>query len=181
MQHLIKLIKNKKSHKTIYYIKQVVWSYLAPRSFKLNYKKKLYKLLNDETSKIFFDRVNYYNKMSNSFSLPDEDVYNKNISKEKNKDSIIILAKNIFKINCSSAYKYDCNRYLSCFNKNFLTACSMGDVTQIPKLPSIIKSRPIKDRKQNQNSIILKLDRVRHFKFIQDKTPYKDKINKLVW
>ena len=75
MQHLIKLIKNKKSHKTIYYIKQVVWSYLVPRSFKLNYKKKLYKLLNDKTSKIIFDRVNYYNKMSNSFSLPDEGVY----------------------------------------------------------------------------------------------------------
>ncbi len=176
MQYLKKLITNKKSHKLNYFTKQIVWTHLVPYSFKLNYKKKLYNLLNNDISKMIFARVNYYNQMSNFFSLPNE-----KISNEKNKDSIVILAKNIFKINCSSAYKYDCNYYLSCFNPKSVIACSMGDVTHIPRLHSIVKSRPILPKEENQNSVLMKLDRIRHFNFIQDNIPYKEKINKLIW
>lgn len=62
-----------------------------------------------------------------------------------------------------------------------------GDIVHVPDVPSIVKSRPIAnavcdgDRgetavcKDNSNSVILALDKVRHFTFIDDKTPFAAK------
>ncbi|NMT19192.1 lipopolysaccharide A protein, partial [Vibrio parahaemolyticus] len=54
-----------------------------------------------------------------------------------------------------------------------------GDVTHIPNVPSFIKSRPIFG--SNQNSVVLKLNQVRHFKFIDDPVRYQDKKDMVAW
>ena len=46
-------------------------------------------------------------------------------------------------------------------------------------VPSIVKSRPIAG--DNANSVLLKLDRVRHFLFVNDRISYADKLNKVVF
>ncbi|MBV7441452.1 hypothetical protein KRX57_08455 [Weeksellaceae bacterium TAE3-ERU29] len=43
----------------------------------------------------------------------------------------------------------------------------------IPEIPSIVKSRPISPK--NQNSILLKLDKPRHFVWIKNDIPFSDK------
>jgi hypothetical protein len=177
MQRLTKLFTNKKTHKTKYYINEFLWSKLTPKTYKLAYKNKAYKSLkNEKIAKQVFDRVNYYNKLTKKIPKPKA-----KLSKVKNKDSLTIFAKDIFKINCSSTYKYDLNHYLSFFNKNLTISCSMGDVTHVPKEPSIVKSRPIIPNDKNKNSIVMNLDKIRHFNFVKDKVPFKDKINKLIW
>ena len=50
-----------------------------------------------------------------------------------------------------------------------------GDVNFVPDKPSFVKSRPISN--DNQNSIILKLNKVRHFTFVKDHLSLEKKKN----
>ncbi len=53
-----------------------------------------------------------------------------------------------------------------------------GDITSNFNTPTIVKSRPTLASK---NSIILNLNKIRHFHFVEDKNQFKDKINRAVW
>lgn len=53
------------------------------------------------------------------------------------------------------------------------------DVTFVPPQPAFVKSRPIVG--DNANSVLLKLNKRRHFKFIDDNTPFSGKKDRLVW
>jgi hypothetical protein len=55
---------------------------------------------------------------------------------------------------------------------------TFGDVTHVPLEPSIVKSRPLSIN--NTNSVILNLDKVRHFTFVNDKKDFRKKKNMLV-
>lgn len=48
-----------------------------------------------------------------------------------------------------------------------------GDINFIPPVPSIVKSRPIAG--DNANGVILKLNKVRHFIFVNDNIPFREK------
>lgn len=48
-----------------------------------------------------------------------------------------------------------------------------GDINFIPPVPSIVKSRPIAG--DNANGVILKLNKVRHFIFVNDRIPFREK------
>ncbi len=53
-----------------------------------------------------------------------------------------------------------------------------GDVTFVPDEPAIVKSRPVKG--DNSNSILLNLDKVRHFTFLNDRKDFRKKKDMLV-
>ncbi|MCH8535429.1 MAG: lipopolysaccharide biosynthesis protein, partial [Flavobacteriaceae bacterium] len=55
----------------------------------------------------------------------------------------------------------------------------LGDITYIPDEPSILKSRPVHGN--NQNSVLLKLNKVRHFIKVKDQLGFRDKENLLVF
>lgn len=62
-----------------------------------------------------------------------------------------------------------------------------GDINYVPDVPSVVKSRPIacgrtqtdnnpaNGCKDNSNSVLLNLNKVRHFIFVKDKTAFADK------
>ena len=72
-----------------------------------------------------------------------------------------------------NAYYIDLYRTSRWFPASMKCSIVPGDVTQVPGLPSIVKSRPIHGN--NINSVILKLDSARHFIFINDKIPFSKK------
>ena len=55
----------------------------------------------------------------------------------------------------------------------------MGDANFVPQKESIAKSRPL--YVDNKKSIILKLNKFRHFRFISSDAPFEEKISQLVW
>lgn len=106
----------------------------------------------------------------------------------------------------SSAYYYDSYEWSRYFRDNLLWAYEFGDVNYYLDTPAITKTRPIdsmteskgnsnkdfpkessnkKDDKaksqSNQNSILLQLDKSRHFLFFKDKIPYTDKKDALIF
>src|SRR5690606_11204567 len=75
-------------------------------------------------------------------------------------------------------YYFDSLEYLRYFDPDFRVSTHWGDVTFVPEEPAIVKSRPI--RPGNENSILLNLDKVRHFNFIHDRKSFRNKKDMLI-
>lgn len=107
------------------------------------------------------DRVNYYIRGTQAFSVTSDAVFMNDISPKK---------QSVYYIDMLNVLKYFPNAR---FDYLF------GDVTHIPATPTFVKSRPISP--DNQNSVLLKLNSMRHYNFIRDEISYEDKADMLVW
>lgn len=156
----MKIFKHEKV-KFFYYLKSV-WTIIIPYSL---FRSKLTKILNSPEcqSPVVLERVNYYNKLTQKFKPDNNFIPIKSFKLKEHK----------------SAYFFDSLEFLRYFNPSLSFRPLFGDITFVPEIPSIVKSRPIADN--NQNSVILNLDKFRHFNFIHDTLGYQDKIDKLVW
>ena len=78
-----------------------------------------------------------------------------------------------------SAYFFDTYEYTRWFDDSLLWNTVTGDVTTVPAVPSVVKSRPI--RGENANSVLLNLDKVRHFIFLKDDIPFRAKQDRAIF
>ena len=134
------------------------------------------KILHDLDSRSDLDyikkRVDYYCPMSAKITLDES---------AKSLDFLRWTRKN-------TAYFFDCYEYARYFPQNFKAHFEFGDVNYIPQKPSFAKSRPIfrhyADSRESlpfANSILLNMDKIRHFVFINDTHPFESKQNKLFY
>lgn len=79
----------------------------------------------------------------------------------------------------NSSYYLDLVNALKYFPQDNPFAYLFGDVTDVPEQPCFVKSRPIVAN--NHNSVLLKLDSVRHFYIPPERMAYADKKPLLVW
>lgn len=110
-------------------------------------------------------RINYYNKINEDFSGI--------LLNSKNKEK---LGKLPFK---DTSLAYDGYKISKYFKDDFLWIKKYGDVSFHLNEPSICKSRLIEG--ENQNNILLKLNKNRHFVFLKDNLAFEDKKDKAVW
>lgn len=161
MDSLIDLLLGYKKVKLFYYLKSNL-NLTKPIWLRDWYKHYLLKKhSNPEVKKYIFDRVSYYNKLD----------INQNL--EKNSLEINNLSRKV----SGSSYYYDTIEYLNYFNSKFKINVLFGDITHTPDNPTIAKSRPVEN---NTNSVILKLNKKRHFHFITDRIPFSKKKNKMI-
>lgn len=81
-------------------------------------------------------------------------------------------------------YALDTLRYARWFPGMMKLQLLPGDITFVPSSPCIVKSRPIAPPDNPlavANSVLLKLDRVRHFIFVKDKIPFRHKLDKALF
>ncbi len=103
------------------------------------------------------ERVGYYNKLSSKTPLqPDAPRLAEHFLTKK-----------------GHAYFFDTEEYTRYFPQSLHWRHIPGDVTHIPPEPSIVKSRPIAG--DNANSVLLKLNKVRHFIFVKSDIQFHDK------
>ena len=81
----------------------------------------------------------------------------------------------------STAYCIDFSRLIRCFPCNRKVDYLFGDVTEIPDQPRFVKSRPIHPENRNRNSVLLKLNAIRHYHFVPDKRAFANKKPMAVW
>lgn len=72
-----------------------------------------------------------------------------------------------------TAYYLDQHEVTRWFPKNLRWNFCPGDVYFTPETPTIVKSRLLEG--DNSNSVILKLDKLRHFMFVHDTKPFREK------
>lgn len=145
-------------YKMKFYSKNVIAS-LLPKSFFEKQYASLFKGFGSNELDIIYQRVNYYNKLSKGFHLPET----------------AISFKDLHLDYCNSSYYYDFKETLRYISGNPRFNCIFRDVKEIPESPSIVKARLINDR--NHNSVLFNLDKVRHFRFINDSTDFEKKEN----
>nr|WP_255491164.1 glycosyl transferase family 90 [Dysgonomonas sp. 520] len=109
-------------------------------------------------------RLNYYNRLEEKYTLPDE------------------MAESLsgFKLeNHRKVYFFDTFEYARYFPQDLQIIPLFGDIIHVPEYPSLVKSRPIEG--DNANSVVLKLDKIRHFLFLNDKKSFKEKKDMLIF
>lgn len=161
----MKHINFRKSSKLGFYLRSFIES-LVPRTLLISHKNKLLNNLLDNlptAKKEYLDtRVNYYLKYQSPFNLAED-----------------AIALKDYKLNGKSAYFYDLKSTLNYFPLSKKIRYLFGDVTHVESSPTIVKSRPIAG--DNKNSIVMKLDTVRHFNFVNDVNAFVDKKDMAVW
>lgn len=150
-----------KNTKLTHYLRGL-WLVYAPK-FLFNNLEQQYNALSDKNKTYVDDRIGYYNKLNNKFQIPEDA---KTVSEFKKQQK-------------RKTYFYDLYEYLRHFPSKSKITYLFGDITYVPEVPTIVKSRPIDG--DNQNSILLKLNKIRHFIFVNDTVPFKDKKGILVW
>jgi len=155
------VIKVKALGKLNYYLKNFFFSRIVPSYF---YRRELYKILARKLTKKQQERVDYYCKSRKSPKVTELECS--------------VYIRNLLKLG-TRTYHWDLMEYLRYFPQDFKFEYLFGDVTEVPKKPTILKSRPISG--QNQNAVLINLDKARHMNFVKDQNKFEDKKNCLVW
>ncbi len=151
-----------KNRKFSYFLKSYI-QYWTPRSLlQARLKSLLAKIETRADKDYIIERINYYNKLDKAFALP---------------SSMPKLSEH--KPNKQKVYFFDSYKYTRFFSDNLSWSFLPGDIVHIPSMPTVVKSRPLEEN--NENSILLKLDRVRHFIFLKDRKAFRDKKDKVIF
>lgn len=122
----------------------------------------------------------YYPKYNNADLQSRLDYYNKLKEKKQIPQSSPTLANHKLKnVNYSKVYFFDSYEFTRYFSKTLPWLFRPGDITDLQPYPTIVKSRPITEN--NENSVLLKLNKIRHFIFVKDKTRFEDKLPKILF
>lgn len=145
----------------IYYPRKFSYNFLPVFYFQKNYGRlKAYeKICNtDELHR----RLHYYCKLDAEFELPKQAIANKDFKKTK-----------------GTNYYLDLKEFLHYFSPDFKFAYHFGDETHINDYPTLFKARPITEN--NSNSILFKLNKRRHFRWIKDPYTFREKKNMMIY
>tara|TARA_Y100001934_G_scaffold133205_1_gene161328 strand:- start:1495 stop:2481 length:987 start_codon:yes stop_codon:yes gene_type:complete len=156
--------------KFFYYLKNIL-NLFIPNFF---YRRKLNKILSRPLDEETISRVNYYFKQNGEIELTANakniyEIFFNQLKKNKQNSHFFDfynLAK-FFKTNYKFEYIYNSPNYIG---SNIAKRKSL--------FPIFVKSRPIID---NENSLLLKINQVKLFHFINDKLDFKSKKNVAVW
>ncbi len=140
---------------------------------RLKRKLSLFERLGAEEQQYIKSRVDYCCKFQKDIFLPD-DAPQLDAFTYKKRESYIHDYVN-------STYFYDAYNYIRYFPGNLRWAYNPGDVNYLFPLPEITKSRPILSGNENQNNILLNLDKVRHFTWVRDPFSWEEKVRKIIF
>lgn len=76
-------------------------------------------------------------------------------------------------------YYFDAKEIARYFPDRLRWVLLKGDITHVPDIPVVVKSRPL--HVDVANSTLLKLEKVRHFLFVDDPVAWRDKADKAVF
>lgn len=159
---LLYKIKSGKNPKFIYFGVNFL-RLIAPKCFfRCRLERVLGKIEKRSDADYIKERVDYYNKLSAVVKLPQE--------------ALSLAEHKVPKK--QKVYFFDTYQYTRWFPQTFRWGYCPGDVIFVPKFPSIAKSRPLG---KNENSVLMKLDKVRHFIFVKDRIRFEDKKDMVIF
>ena len=157
----------KSAHKLTVYLQHALRC-LLPRMFWQNRRKVLMETFQQFTAERRSEiqqRAAYYNRLNQPFT-PSESAETTGDFRFSGK---------------STAYCIDFSRLIRCFPGNRKVDYQFGDVTAVPDQPRFVKSRPVRRDSSNRNSVLLKLNTIRHYHFVTDRLAFADKKPMAVW
>jgi hypothetical protein len=157
------LLHNGKNSNLKFFIKGYLREY-TPKFFDQFRLDRILRSLDNRPDKDYIiSRVNYYCKLDADTKYDRQEWEEKAV---RLRDQQMLPQK---------VYYFDAMEIARYFNQSLKWIIKSGDITNLFPVPYVVKSRPLGD--DNQNSTILKLEKVRHFLFVDDKKPWRDKKN----
>ncbi len=157
------LIHSGKNNNLKYYLR----SYLheaTPRWFTRWQAKRILKQFDTRKDcEEILKRVDYYNRLTIDYPI-DQRTWQSEAVKVKDQP-----------MTGQSSYYHDAIEIARYFSGEYRWVLVPGDTIHVPQVPSIVKSRPLVEN--NINSVLLKLDKNRHFLFVNDHKPWSEKRN----
>lgn len=150
----------RKKNKLWYYIQGFSRKYFLKQDAEKTIVRLKQKFKEAELAEIE-DRVNYYNKTAPF----DKSRLNHKVSELRKPHS-------------PKVYFLDTYEYARFFDDTLPIDWKFGDVTEVPSEPSVVKSRPVNGN--NENSVVLNLDKVRHFVTVNDPKAFQEKKDLLI-
>lgn len=115
------------------------------------------------------ERVDYYIKVNQSWTIDPKDKVERSKAWLHYRGAIGDYRRKMF----CTAYFFDQRDVTRWFYPRLRWNFCPGDVYFTPKAPTVVKSRLLTE--DNQNSVLLKLDKLRHFLFIHDHKQFTEK------
>lgn len=143
------------------------------------YRKRLKSVIEKAAKRDDYDyilcRVSYYCKLTMHWHINASDYMHRERSTFFFRNKIINYKCKMF----HTAYYLDQHDVTKWFDKNYRWSFCPGDVYFTPEEPTVVKSRMLFE--DNTNSVVLKLDKLRHFIFLNDPIPFERKQNKAIF
>lgn len=143
-----------------FYITNIFKS-LIPKYFSQRKLNSWLQEANKYPQELISKRVNHYISNNNG-TLSDDAISLKDFKRPKK----------------GTMYYYDLVRYTRYFKNRFKIYFKFGDIQDNQETLTIAKSRPIN---HTGNSVLMKLDALRHYHFVNDSASFSEKKNKIVW
>tara|TARA_R110002124_G_scaffold127645_1_gene287801 strand:- start:2470 stop:3390 length:921 start_codon:yes stop_codon:yes gene_type:complete len=147
--------------KNFYFYVNNIFNSLIPNYFSQRKLKYLLQEVNKYPKEEIKERISYY-------------ITNNNGQLAAN----AIALKDFKRPKKGTMYYFDLVQYTRYFKNNLKIKFKFGDVQENQDTLTIVKSRPIN---HSGNSVIMKLDALRHYYFVNDVIPFSEKKNKAVW
>lgn len=153
-----------KNNKFAYYLRSYL-RLLVPRAFcRWRLPRILAEIETREDRDYIRQRVGYYCRLETSVALP---------------SSAETLKEAWKRLWGGGVYQHDTYEFTRYFNPSNRWGFVPGDVTTVPEIPSVLKSRPLCE--ENANSVLLNLNKIRHFIFVEDAKKFSEKNFKVVF
>lgn len=155
------MTKVSKKNKLSFYFQGFLRGVVPVKTFdkKIN---ELHKIVPKSDLKNIEKRVDYYNKINSETKVLHHGT----------------VVKDLLKPKTPKSYYFDTFEFARYFPKENLVDFAFGDVNTILDFPMITKSRPINGN--NENNILLNLNKARHFISVKDTINYSEKKNVMI-
>ena len=144
-----------------------------------HYRKQLQSLLSNIEYRYDYQeimrRTNYYIKVSEPFKVSDNDELRRDRRWLYYTGRIDAFRRDMF----HTSYYFDQHDVTRYFAGNLRWNFCPGDVYYTPSTPTVVKSRLLEG--DNSNSVLLKLDKLRHFIFVNDHKTFREKQNRVIF
>lgn len=169
-------LRSGKPSKLCYFVSNILKMMIPNYFYRVRLEKNISQLDQRSDKAYIEERVNYYNKLSGKIYPIPQEIY------IENKFRYLMFRGKLSDYKMSSfhkAYFFDARDFTRWFNQNLWWQYCPGDVYFTPDSPTIVKSRLLTE--DNQNSVVMKLDKLRHFMFVNDKIPFTAKKDMVIF
>lgn len=157
------LLRNGKNSNQKYFAKAYLRKCIPTFFTRMQLQRELEKLDDRPDRDEILRRVDYYCKLT-----PDMP-YDRPLWEQQ---AVSICQQPMF---TQKVYYFDLMEIARYFDQDLRWVARSGDIRDLMPVPTLLKSRPLGD--DNQNSVVMKLEKVRHFLFVDDKKPWREKKN----
>lgn len=172
---LLYKLRSGKPPKALFFLKGYLQMCIPDFLFRMRRETVLKQVEKRADRDYILKRVDYYNKLQQPAALPEQVLH-------EHKRSYYIFLDQMKRFRPSTfhkAYYFDLLEVARWFHRDRRIAYIPGDVYFTPEFPAIVKSRLLKE--DNERSVLLKLDKLRHFMFVDDPVPFRAKQDKAIF